>query len=253
MKIGLKLWSTNIDYYFDEAKRLYQDGLFDYIELYIVPDTLQHIDKWKSLDIPFALHVPHFMHDFNLALADHEETNIQILSQVNEFAQCLNPHYVIVHGGMEGSLNESIKQFKQIFKLFPLNYLVENKPYVAPLIRPALCRGSTLVEIRQIIEEVGCNFCLDIGHAICAANSLAINPYEFLYELQKLNPSVYHISDNDITSSKDSHLNLGQGNYDFEKIFSIINPLKPILIETNKSTTDSLNDFIFDVRFLNAY
>ena len=42
-KKGLKLWSVNTDYYYDEAIRLYSEGVFDYIELYVVPDTLEKI------------------------------------------------------------------------------------------------------------------------------------------------------------------------------------------------------------------
>ena len=44
-KIGLKLWSINTDYYYDEAKRLYDEGVFDYIELYVVPDTITAIGE----------------------------------------------------------------------------------------------------------------------------------------------------------------------------------------------------------------
>ncbi len=42
MKYGLKLWSTN-DYYISEAIRLYKEGFYNYIELFIVPDSLKYI------------------------------------------------------------------------------------------------------------------------------------------------------------------------------------------------------------------
>ena len=61
-KLGLKLWSINTDYYYDEAIRLYNDGIFDYIELYVVPNSTETIDKWKKINIPFSLHAPHFLH-----------------------------------------------------------------------------------------------------------------------------------------------------------------------------------------------
>ena len=66
-KIGLKLWSINTDYYYDEAIRLYKDGVFDYIELYVVPNSTDSIVKWKKLNIPFIIHCPHFAHGFNMA------------------------------------------------------------------------------------------------------------------------------------------------------------------------------------------
>ena len=48
-RLGLKLWSVNTDYYYEEAKRLYGEGVFDYIELYVVPNTLDTLAKWKEL------------------------------------------------------------------------------------------------------------------------------------------------------------------------------------------------------------
>ena len=43
MEFGLKLWSINTDYYLAEARRLYEKGVYSYIELYAVPHTLEHI------------------------------------------------------------------------------------------------------------------------------------------------------------------------------------------------------------------
>ena len=49
-KLGLKLWSLNTDYYYQEAQKLYKQSFFDYIELYIVPHTLHTLPMWKKLD-----------------------------------------------------------------------------------------------------------------------------------------------------------------------------------------------------------
>ena len=48
-KLGLKLWSINTDVYYEEAKKLYEKKLFDYIELYVVPNSAQTIKKCKKL------------------------------------------------------------------------------------------------------------------------------------------------------------------------------------------------------------
>ena len=66
-KIGLKLWSTNKNYV-DEARRLYDAGVFDYIELFSVPDSYsEFINTWKSLDIPYVIHGPHYTTGLNFA------------------------------------------------------------------------------------------------------------------------------------------------------------------------------------------
>ena len=57
-KRGLKLWSINTDAYYNEAKRLYAEGVFDYIELYVVPNSLDTLAKWKELHYPLRHCVP---------------------------------------------------------------------------------------------------------------------------------------------------------------------------------------------------
>lgn len=246
-KIGLKLWSTNTDSYFDEAKKLYQEGLFDYIELYVVPETTDSIDKWKSINIPFTLHAPHFAHGVNLASSDKEELNRKIFDEVRLFNEGLSAKYVVVHSGIEGDIEETIRQLN-IIKLE--NILIENKPYVVPLGEKKLCRGATIEEIKLVLENVNCGFCLDVGHAICSANSFNVEPYKILEEFNKLNPTCYHLSDNSITSSIDNHLHFGQGDYDFKKIFGIIEDNKSLVIETNKVSKIDLDDFKKDVDYI---
>lgn len=247
MKLGLKLWSTNIDYYFEEVKKLYQENWFDYIELYVVPNTLNTLDEWKKLNIPFTLHAPHFVNEVNLADYSKEKFNIETFEQVAAFADGLNAVYTVVHSGIEGNIDETIRQLKLI-KLKKI--LIENKPYIAPRATDKTCRGATIEEIKKVINEIGCGFCLDIGHAICTANSFKLTPYEFLEEFNKLTPTCYHLSDNFIDSEIDGHMHFGTGNYDFSKIFDIINTNKNIAIETNKNSRENLNDFIEDVKWL---
>ena len=59
-KRGLKLWSINTDCYYEDAKKLYDNNIFDYIELYVVPDSLDTLSTWQKLNIPFIIHCPHF-------------------------------------------------------------------------------------------------------------------------------------------------------------------------------------------------
>lgn len=249
-KFGLKLWSVNTDYYYNEAVRLYEKGVYDYIELYVVPDTIDKISLWQKLKIPFILHAPHFMHGVNLANKDKFEYNQQIYSQVEQYRIALDAKYTIVHSGMEGDINETIRQLK-IIK--PKDILIENKPYRAPLYERNYCRGYDINEVYQVISKINCGFCLDIGHAICTANSLGKDPYKFVKEFNKLKPQMYHISDGQIDSDLDMHLHFGDGNYDFDKIFSIIDKSKFISIETSKDSKTDLNDFEIDMDFIHAF
>ena len=245
--IGLKLWSTNTDHYFEEAKRLYQENIFDYIELYVVPDTLKNLEKWQTLNIPFTLHAPHFMHGVNLADKNKFEYNQNIYSQVEQYRQTLNAKYTVVHAGIEGNIEETVRQLKIIS---PENILIENKPYIAPLAQQKLCRGATIEEIQYVLNMVNCGFCLDIGHAICTANSLSIEPYSYIAQFNSLSPKSYHLSGGFIDSSIDSHLHLSQGTYDYKKIFDTLNNTADISIETSKDSVENLQDYKEDIFYL---
>lgn len=253
MKLGLKLWNINTDYYLQEAKKLYEQGWFDYIELYVVPKTIESINMWKNADIPFTLHAPHFVHKINLADKGQENYNLEVFKEIELFRKELNAQYVVVHGGIGGNIEETIRQLENISHLcenFASNYLIENKPLVAPLDKSLECRGAKFEEIKKVIDEINCGFCLDIGHAICTSNSLKIEPYQYVEKFNGLNPTCYHLSDNFIDSEIDGHMHLGKGNYDFKKILDIINLDKNIAIETHKASKIALDDFVEDVKWL---
>lgn len=250
-EIGLKLWSINTDYYFEEAKRLYLEGIFNYIELYVVPGSLSTLQRWKSLDIPYIIHHPHFAHGFNLAKATQEEANKVIYSEVKRFADELQAPYIIFHGGIDGHVEETARQMKALEEP---RALIENKPLVALPNRMGgeVCRGATPEELQYIMATTKCGFCFDVGHAVCAANSLQREPYAYLKELNLLEPKIYHLSDvMDMNSPYDAHPHLGTGELDIAKLKRELFPSNAkISVETNKSSKTELNDFKEDCLWL---
>lgn len=249
-RIGLKLWSSNVENYIKEVERLHKSGYFDYIELYVVPNTLHTLKRWRCLNIPFQIHAPHFAHGVNLAEQSQKNYNIGVYEQVKIFSEALSVEYVIIHLGTEGSIGESIRQLKLI--RLP-SMLVENKPFMMPGSQKLHCRGAIADEILLAMHSLECGFCLDIGHAICTANHLHIDPYNMLETFESLNPLCYHISDNYFDSSVDRHLNFGTGNYNFYNIFKIIQKPLSITIETDKNSQNNLDDFVKDSIFLKGF
>ena len=248
-KIGLKLWNINTDYYYEEAIKLYNNNVFDYIELYVVPGHLDLIEKWKKIGIPFDIHAPHFAHNTNLSKREYERDNYTKYIEVREYADSLNASVIVFHGGINGDYRETARQIKNFNDS---RILIENKPY-QPLrmSEDNKCVGSKYEEIKYIMEESECGFCLDIGHAICSANSQGIEPYCYIEKLVTLNPKRIHLSDIDTTSKYDQHLNYGKGNLDFMRILSIIPKEINITIETNKISKTNLKDYAEDVNYLN--
>ena len=48
-------------------------------------------------------------------------------------------------------------------------------------------------------------------------------------------------------------MHLAEGNYDYTRIFSILNHSCDLAVETKKDSLENLDDFNLDVRFLDAY
>jgi sugar phosphate isomerase/epimerase len=248
-KIGLKLWSTNTDYYFEEAKRLYSKGVFSYIELYIIPETIETIVKWKTIGIPINLHAPHFLHGFNLANKEKENYNRRIYEQVKLFADELRVEYIVFHSGVDGEIEETSRQLRALNEP---RAVIENKPYrPRPEVGGQRCRGASIEEIKYILKEVGCGFCLDMGHAICSANSQKIDRWKYIEQFNKLRPKLYHLTDlYDVNSEYDTHAHLGHGEVDVKKILTFIDKDSMLTIETEKSNKADLVDFEIDVKTL---
>lgn len=244
--IGLKLWSTNTDYYFEEAKRLYTEKIFSYIELYVIPGTTETIEKWKALEIPINIHCPHFLNGFNLADISKRDKNRDIYDQVKLFADELSSDYIVFHGGVDGDIEETAQQLQSFNDS---RAIIENKPYrPRPDISTGICRGATIEEIQYLISRVSCGFCLDIGHAICSANSQKIDIWNYVEKFNKLNPRVYHLTDlYDINSEYDTHAHLGHGQMNIQKALTFIKKNSKLTVETEKSNKADLRDFEEDV------
>lgn len=254
-KYGLKLWSINKNYV-DIAKDLYSRKIYDYIELYAVPNTFKEYARlWKSLNIPYIIHAPHFIHGLNFSNCEQEKENFALAFEAFKYADFLQAEKVIFHPGIKGDYKETVKQ---INKLKDERILIENKPknvavtneYLTP---DDVCVGYDFSQISYILENTSVRLCLDIGHATCAANSMGIDYKLQLKDFIKLNPYMYHISDGDISSGVDKHYHIGSGSYDFNTIFSLIPKDAVISIETEKDSKENLNDFIEDVKKLKAY
>lgn len=245
--LGLKLYSTNINY-IASAKGLLNRLMYDYIELYVVPDSYGFcVEHWKEFDIPFVIHAPHFMDGMNFSVRDKESSNRILFEEAAMYADCLRADKIICHPGVGGQINETIRQLKYIADK---RIVIENKPYHVVYDSDILCVGSKVEEIEAMLMQTGLRFCLDVGHCFCAANSLKQNPSEYLKRFLNLRPAMLHISDNDIKSTIDQHLHLGDGSYDFRSIMRNVDSNIPITIETQKDKLDSLDDFINDVNFL---
>jgi deoxyribonuclease IV len=201
-------------------------------------------------NIPFIIHAPHTRSGLNPAEASMYAGNMKLATESFRFADELHAQYVIFHPGMAGSLDESARQLKKFGDVSRI--LVENKPYHS-ITEPFIpCRGFDFFEIKFLLTHTGAGFCLDLGHAICAANSMQTDALIFIDEMNGLEPRLYHLSDGDFTSQIDSHLHLGQGSYPLPELVARIPIEAKVTLETKKNNSDHLDDFIHDVLYIRS-
>jgi len=245
-KIGLKLWSTNQNY-IKEAIHLFEKGVYQYIELFAVPGSYEKfINLWKSLNIPYVIHAPHSYVGLNPAKKEKRNENLKLINETMRFANDLNVEIIIFHPGVNGEIKETAYQLGQIKDP---RIVVENKPFLG--LNDEICNGSTLEEIKFVIDKAKVGFCFDIGHAINSANYQKIEHFKYLNEFNKLQPKIYHLTDGDFNGVYDEHKHLGKGSYDIKRIVVEILPTDCLItVETNKNFKDSLRDFEEDAYFL---
>ena len=249
-KLGLKLWSSN-SFYIKPAMDLYNEGIFDYVELYVVPGTEEgYLQEWEKTKFLFILHAPHAGAGFNLSLKECELKNRGLIEEVEFFRAALNPTQVIFHPGIHGSIEETIRQiaiFRNEFSnLFDLA-VIENKPKMG--LNGGICAGASPEEMKKILNETGFGFCLDNGHAICYSAWKKVEYEETIDKFLELDPKIFHLSDGDINSPTDMHLNLGMGNFELSTIISKIPLNACVSIETDKKSKSNLDDFEEDIAY----
>lgn len=247
-RIGLKLWSVNTDAYLREACRLYAEEVFDYLELYCVPGSEATAPLWRATGIPCVVHAPHSArHHVNLADRASEAHNRRCIDEARRFADRLDASIIIVHGGILGQTEEIIRQMRWFNEP---RFLIENKPWLPLGNAPIHLAGSTPNEIRTIMEGVGCGFCLDIGHMVASANAHGEEWRDFLTAYLSLRPTMFHLSDMDVTQRHDQHLHFGSGTLPIQEIISKLPEGLNLSIETEKGARESLDDFKEDSMYL---
>lgn len=243
VNLGLKIGSKDTQYT-DEILQYYEQGIFQYIELFTLTGTFDDtISYWKQFNIPFGIHAPHSAAGLNLANTAARSSNKDKIAEAIKFADELNAKYIIFHSGVNGMVEEVVKQLSPFADE---RFLIENKPIRG--LDGSTCVGSIYSDLKLIIDGIGkgTGVCLDFGHAICAARTLNKAPMEFIKELRKLNPRVYHLTDGDYSSELDSHLHYGAGSFPLKDLLALVPDGGMVTNEAKREDCKSLKDFYAD-------
>ena len=248
IRVGLKLWSTNIEY-IPLLEALRRKGSFEYIELFVVPGSLDVLAQWAEIKGPYVLHAPHSYAGLNMALPQEAE-NRRLLEEVSRYSRALSPEAIIFHSGTVGDWQEAVRQFlffrNDFLEVFD-QALLENKPQLG--LKGEHCVGASPLEIKNILSATGMGFCLDFGHAVSYAASVKADWREVISDFLLMQPALFHVCDGQY-SIKDGHLHLGDGEFDLPWIISQIPPGSRVTLETPKNSKEDLSDFVRDVGVL---
>lgn len=240
-KLGLKIWSNNILYKKDVIK-ISSMGLCDYVEIYAIPNSFERFsDVWLDIEVPIVIHAPHYSHGMSLSEVAKYDSNMVLLEESIKFADKYNSNFIILHPGMDGVKEECVREIN-ICK--DKRFVLENKPFIGK--NGKLCNGADIEELKYILNNTGIGFCMDFGHAVCAANGLKIDKNYYLKELLKMNPKMYHLTDGNYEDIIDVHMNYGTGSFPLENMIKMIPDGKMVTDEATKKYSDSLRDFIND-------
>jgi endonuclease IV len=245
-KIGLKLYSTDT-HLIPAVKELNIRDLFDYIELYAVPKSYKrNINKWRDLDVYYIIHAPHMAHNVNIANKELMYNNLEVYKEVKEYCNTLNSACIIVHGGSNGTLEETIRQLR---KINDHRIRIENKPMIG--LGGEMCRGCTPEEFKEIFESGVVNgMVLDFNHAIYASVSLGLDHRSIIKGFMEFAPTIFHLSDGKYSSQTDIHLNFGKGEFNLNELLQNVPRGGMVTIETPKSSQNGLREFKQDVQYL---
>lgn len=247
INLGLKIGSKDTQYT-EEILKYYEQGVFQYIELFTLCGTYDDtISYWKQFDIPFGIHAPHSAAGLNLACVANRELNKNKIAEAIKFADELKAKYIIFHSGTNGMPGEVVTQLKPFADE---RFLIENKPIRG--LDGSTCVGSIYGDLKLIIDGIGngCGFCLDFGHAICAARTLKREPMEFINELRNLNPRVFHLTDGDFNSELDSHLHYGAGSFPLKDLLALVPDGGMVTNEAKRINLNTLKEIEQDSKYL---
>lgn len=215
IKYGLKIWSIDNISLFKEAVELFEKKEIDFLELYIVPDSLSQgkTDVLNCLKkLPVTIHAPHENHDFDIFKLDDSKVKF-FKDQIMGTADLLSSKFIVVHAA-GGDYQEIFKE--KVEKIKDKRILIENMPKIG--LNDEICFGYSYDQLK-FIKNCGFDLCLDLAHAVKSALSQKIDYKEFIEKIiLELNPSYFHLSNGSLNNMKDEHKNLFDGELDIQWI-----------------------------------
>lgn len=225
MKLGLKTYDNSdfINYFKNKV---------DFIEI------MSFVDKQLLLDKTIVVHSKHSKFGINPADIKKEKENLAEIKISQDLADFCKSNKIIVHPGfIENETCSKDQAIKIIKKITDKRIIIENMPKMNNGVK--LC--STPEEMKEFLKKTGKGFCFDINHAISSAFENNLDPYIFIKDFIKLNPTHIHLGGHTLPDNK-THLALTESNIDLEKVLRLLPENSDICLEVTQNIEKTEKD-----------
>ena len=227
-----------------DAERLVDEGIFDYVELLIDPKN-PGITPFCQFDVEYVVHTPHENYGVDIGHPEQRDFTLKMIDYSLRCAEDLDAKTVILHAG-----TDSMENAKKILSdLDDLRIVIENMPKVG--INGEACLGYNSESMTSLTNG-RFKICLDFGHAVKASIALKNDYRAVISDFMEMEPRLFHLSDGDLKSVKDNHLNLDEGAFDLKYFKSCVRKsrFKEITLETPRQNPKSLEEDLRNIEIL---
>lgn len=229
MMLGAKVYSTDVDK-LDLVNNLWCNELIDYLEIKIKPNTLENLVSFSNLGIDKIFHAATADDGFNLSNAPLMKNMLYLDEFVFPWVDECDTYDIIVHAGIGGTIKQACEQIRHMRDPGrSYNPIIENSP---PRDNNRLECVGVLPKEMPLLFKPSSAFCLDVGHAIAAANYHGKFHDEYLRSFLEFDPEYIHLHDGYYVEARDRHLNIGQGDYPIDEIVKMLPEDAWITVET---------------------
>ena len=248
LKYGIKLWSSNGQKIFEQASDSYEKGLIDFIELYVHPEAADYREFKIFKNTKVTIHATKYEDGFDIFELTEKKIDL-FKKQIIGAADFLNSDLIVVHAGIDGEPDIFKKNLELIYDP---RIVIENMPAIS--LDDKYFFGYSLEQLKWIKKNCRIDICLDIAHAVKSAALQRIDYKFFLSDLFKfLEPSYFHLSGGFYKNVKDEHMNLFEGDIDWQWIKAELNKMSEnkdvmIVFEVPK-IGDSLENYLKNISY----
>jgi endonuclease IV len=246
-KFGIKINVQNKKLLYNSID-LINEGIFDYIELLINPQSKLTKGLIDDLaDIKLIIHAPHENYGVDIGKAKKKDITLKAIKKSLNWQKKLGAEYTIIHCGT-GNIELAKKNLIK-FKEFKDLIILENMPFLG--LNGEKCLGYNFSSFNEL-NIVDFGLCLDFGHAVKASLSLKEDYRKIISEFLELKPKVFHVSDGKLDKETDEHLNIGEGEYDLIFFMKCVKSSDLVTLETPTLNPYSLEESVTDIEKLRS-